>query len=123
MGVLDDEGTATERLERQVARDVPSAFWLRPNWGDKANLRDPGTTPFWMRPPRILDIDIKKDIPATDTTVEESMVGIFLIDKSGFRVVDKDGTPLVDKKSASRPLSVRSTWLDNELIRQKEVEP
>lgn len=27
------------------------AFWLRPDWSGGDNLRDPGTTPFWTRPP------------------------------------------------------------------------
>lgn len=29
-----------------------SAFWLWPDWSGGDNLRDPGTEPFWMRPPR-----------------------------------------------------------------------
>lgn len=27
------------------------AFWLDPDWSGGDNLRDPGTRPFWMRPP------------------------------------------------------------------------
>lgn len=28
----------------------PLDFWNYPDWGERSNLRDPGTEPFWMRP-------------------------------------------------------------------------
>jgi hypothetical protein len=34
-----------------LARAVPSAFWLRPDWSGGSNMRDPGVQPFWTRPP------------------------------------------------------------------------
>lgn len=31
----------------------PLAFWLYPDWSGGHNLRDPGTQPFWMLPPKL----------------------------------------------------------------------
>jgi hypothetical protein len=38
--------------EDALAVAVPSAFWLRPQWTGRDNLRDPGVEPFWSRGPK-----------------------------------------------------------------------